>query len=53
MVFNHLTIKGLCPPELCKMVEYDRRLNNVGLEFVDKCEKDSFCKAKMVDPLME
>jgi hypothetical protein len=44
---------GLCPPELCKITDYDRRYNVVGLEFVDKCVADDFCSKRMVDPLLE
>eukprot|EP01084_Bolivina_argentea_P087764 158513_1 len=37
-------LDGICPPDLCRIIDYDNNANNVGINFVNKCGDDEFCR---------
>eukprot|EP01083_Nonionella_stella_P027502 75761_1 len=40
---NGVIFDGLCPPDKCKLSQFDKNTNAVSIKFLDLCDKDEFC----------
>ena len=49
---NAVVLDGVCPPDKCRIIDYDRNANNVFMYFMDLCMNDPFCEQQFEeDPL--
>lgn len=46
---NAAILDGICPPDKCRTITYDKNSNMIGMYFMNLCGNDKFCQSQLTD----